>query len=183
MGYRYRKSFKIGPFRITFSKSGISYSFGWKGMRVTKRADGKTQTTVSVPGTGVSHVSTARGRQTDAPEHPPEEKPVKYTGVTFYLENTQLKNPDGQKRQDILYQFKMRRPPFEHEARAELLNDDQTPEAVQLALNGSVVGEVPPKEAATLCAEWERVAGVRRVEVKGRRGTYDAYVVVLLRDE
>lgn len=57
MGFRYRKSFKAGPFRVTASKSGISYSAGVKGARVTKRADGKVQTTLSAPGTGLSHTS------------------------------------------------------------------------------------------------------------------------------
>lgn len=58
MGFRFRKSFGFGPFRTTISKSGISTSVGVKGVRITKRADGKTQTTVSIPGTGISHVST-----------------------------------------------------------------------------------------------------------------------------
>jgi hypothetical protein len=58
MGTRYRKSFKAGPFRVTASKSGISYSAGVKGARVTKRADGRVQTTLSVPHTGLSYSST-----------------------------------------------------------------------------------------------------------------------------
>lgn len=58
MGFRFRKSFGFGPFRTTISKSGISTSVGVKGARITKRADGKNQTTVSIPGTGISHVST-----------------------------------------------------------------------------------------------------------------------------
>lgn len=57
MGFRFRKSTNIGPFRITASKSGISTSFGGKGARVTKMADGRTRTTLSIPGTGISHVS------------------------------------------------------------------------------------------------------------------------------
>ena len=42
MGFRFRKSINFGPFRINFSKSGIGYSFGGKGFRVTKTATGKT---------------------------------------------------------------------------------------------------------------------------------------------
>ncbi|WP_179412663.1 DUF4236 domain-containing protein [Mucilaginibacter sp. E4BP6] len=34
MGWSYRKSFGSGPFRVNFSKSGISYSFGVKGARI-----------------------------------------------------------------------------------------------------------------------------------------------------
>lgn len=55
MGFRFRKSKKIGPLRVNFSKSGVGYSVGGKGFRVTKRADGKTQTTASVPGTGIAY--------------------------------------------------------------------------------------------------------------------------------
>lgn len=60
MGFRFRKSIKIGPFRINFSKTGIGYSIGSKGHRVTKRADGRIQETYSVPGTGVSYVKTSK---------------------------------------------------------------------------------------------------------------------------
>ncbi|MEY9849586.1 hypothetical protein ABH940_006695 [Streptacidiphilus sp. BW17] len=63
MGFNYRKSFKAGPFRVTASKSGISYSAGVKGMRVTKRANGRVQTTLSAPGTGLRPTSTS-GKKT-----------------------------------------------------------------------------------------------------------------------
>jgi hypothetical protein len=59
MGYSYRKSVKAGPFRITASKSGISYSAGVKGARVTKRANGRVQTTLSAPGTGLRYTTTS----------------------------------------------------------------------------------------------------------------------------
>lgn len=55
--FRFRKSFTIFPgVRINFSKTGIGASFGFRGFRVTKRADGKIQKTVTIPGTGVSFV-------------------------------------------------------------------------------------------------------------------------------
>lgn len=57
MGFLYRKSAKLGPFRVTASKSGISYSAGVKGARVTKRANGKVQTTLSAPGTGLRYTT------------------------------------------------------------------------------------------------------------------------------
>jgi hypothetical protein len=59
MGFQYRKSKKIGPMRFTVSKRGVGYSVGGKGFRVTKRADGRIQQTVSVPGTGMRWVSTS----------------------------------------------------------------------------------------------------------------------------
>ena len=58
MGLRFRKTYGKGPFRVTVSKSGLSYSAGVKGYRVTKRADGRVQRTASIPGTGISHVKT-----------------------------------------------------------------------------------------------------------------------------
>lgn len=56
MGFRFRKSFGAGPFRVNLSKSGIGYSVGTKGIRYTKKAVGGTRTTASIPGTGISYV-------------------------------------------------------------------------------------------------------------------------------
>ena len=56
MGFRYRKSIKLGGARLNLSKSGIGYSVGTKGFRVTKKAGGGTRTTASIPGTGISFV-------------------------------------------------------------------------------------------------------------------------------
>ncbi len=58
MGLRFRKSINLGGgVRLNISKSGVGYSVGTKGLRVTKTADGKLRTTTSIPGTGISHVS------------------------------------------------------------------------------------------------------------------------------
>lgn len=56
MGFRFRKSINLGPAKINLSKSGVGYSFGGKGFRVTKKATGGTRTTASIPGTGFSYV-------------------------------------------------------------------------------------------------------------------------------
>lgn len=56
MGLRFRKSINIGPLRINFSKSGVSFSIGAKGFRISRSAKGKTSATVSIPGTGISYV-------------------------------------------------------------------------------------------------------------------------------
>ncbi|BFU89579.1 MAG: hypothetical protein NTAFB01_07660 [Nitrospira sp.] len=58
MEWRFRKSVNSGPFRFTLSKTGLGWSIGLPGARWTQRADGKQQTTVSLPGTGISHVQT-----------------------------------------------------------------------------------------------------------------------------
>lgn len=63
MGIRARKTFKAGPVRMTVSKSGVSTSIGVKGVRVGKMANGKTRTTVSVPGTGISYVTESKKKE------------------------------------------------------------------------------------------------------------------------
>ena len=61
MGLRFRKSFSIGPLRINLSKSGIGFSLGVKGFRVSRSAKGKNTATVSLPGTGLSYVQDLDG--------------------------------------------------------------------------------------------------------------------------
>ncbi|MGK4144478.1 DUF4236 domain-containing protein [Weissella paramesenteroides] len=56
MGFRYRKSKNFGPFRVNLSKSGVGWSVGGKGFRYTKKANGGTRTTASIPGSGMSWV-------------------------------------------------------------------------------------------------------------------------------
>lgn len=63
MGFRFRKSVKAGPFRMTFSKSGVGYSVGGKGFRVTKKAKGGIRTTASIPGTGISYSKDIGGKK------------------------------------------------------------------------------------------------------------------------
>ena len=63
MGFRFRKSFGAGPFRVTMSKSGIGYSVGGKGFRVTKKASGGTRTTVGIPGTGISYSTDSKKKK------------------------------------------------------------------------------------------------------------------------
>ena len=61
MGFRFRKSINAGPFRINLSKSGIGYSVGGKGFRITKKANGGLRTTTSIPGTGISYTKDFSG--------------------------------------------------------------------------------------------------------------------------
>ena len=57
MGWRFRKSINLGfGFRINLSKSGIGYSWGFPGYRVTKMENGGSRVTYSIPGTGISYV-------------------------------------------------------------------------------------------------------------------------------
>ena len=56
MGLNFRKRINLpGGIRINLSKSGVGFSWGVKGARVTRTANGKTKATLSIPGTGVSY--------------------------------------------------------------------------------------------------------------------------------
>ncbi len=57
MGFRLRKSIGSKHFRMNISKSGIGYSTGTKGMTFTRKANGGSRQTISIPGTGISHVT------------------------------------------------------------------------------------------------------------------------------
>lgn len=75
MGFRFRKSIPIGKhFRINLSKSGVGHSWGVKGARFTKTANGKNRTTLSVPGTGISYT-------TESKAHTSKKKPSKKKNV------------------------------------------------------------------------------------------------------
>lgn len=59
MGLRFRKSINLGSgFRVNLSGSGVGFSWGVPGFRVSKGADGKVRQTVSLPGTGLSYQTT-----------------------------------------------------------------------------------------------------------------------------
>ena len=76
MGFSYRKSFKAGPIRVTASKSGVSYSAGVKGARVTRRANGKVQTTLSAPGTGVRYTTSSGNARRGGQQRAAKERAV-----------------------------------------------------------------------------------------------------------
>ncbi len=63
MGFRFRKSINLGAFRINLSKSGVGYSYGVKGLHFTKKANGGTRTTASIPGTGLSYVQDSSSKK------------------------------------------------------------------------------------------------------------------------
>lgn len=67
MGWRFRQSKKIGPFRVTASKSGLSYSGGIPGARYTVRADGKQQISIGIPGSGISYTEVLGKNESEGP--------------------------------------------------------------------------------------------------------------------
>lgn len=62
MGFRFNKRFKVAPgLHINFSaKRGFSATVGVKGASHNIGADGRRRTTISAPGTGLSHVTEHR---------------------------------------------------------------------------------------------------------------------------
>lgn len=73
MGWSYRKSFGSGPFRINFSRSGISYSVGVKGARVNVGPKG---TYVNLSSHGISYRRKISGGAVPAQHPVPQYSPI-----------------------------------------------------------------------------------------------------------
>lgn len=59
MGFRYRKTVTLMPgVRMSITPRGIGYSAGVRGARISRSATGRVTRTLSIPGTGLSHVQT-----------------------------------------------------------------------------------------------------------------------------
>jgi len=67
MGFFFRRSTNIGPFRLNFSKSGIGASVGVKGARLTMNPRGTTYITVGGHGFYYRETLSNRGRNTSTP--------------------------------------------------------------------------------------------------------------------
>lgn len=63
MGLRFRKSINFGIFRLNASKTGLGWSVGVPGARYTKMANGRSKTTASIPGTGISWVEESKKKE------------------------------------------------------------------------------------------------------------------------
>ena len=61
MGFYYRKSVNLGPFRVNLSKSGLGYSVGGRGFRVGTTPRGRKYTSFSIPGTGIGYRKSGAG--------------------------------------------------------------------------------------------------------------------------
>lgn len=53
MPFRFYRRFRAGPFRLNFSKGGVSYSVGRRGAWLTF-GRGRVRETIGLPGTGLS---------------------------------------------------------------------------------------------------------------------------------
>jgi len=64
MGLRMRKSIKIGKgVRLNLGKTGASLSFGTRGLRYTIHSSGRRTSSIGIPGTGISYVTTTSGKR------------------------------------------------------------------------------------------------------------------------
>jgi hypothetical protein len=55
VGFYYRESVNLGPFRVNIGKSGLGYSFDGRGFPVGPSCRGRKYTSFSIPGTGVAY--------------------------------------------------------------------------------------------------------------------------------
>jgi len=62
MGFYYRKSVNLGPFRVNVGKSGVGLSVGTKGFRTGVSPRGRRYTTFSLPGTGLGYRTEHKGQ-------------------------------------------------------------------------------------------------------------------------
>ena len=90
MGLRIRKSINIGKhFKVNLSKSGVGFSAGVKGFRVTRTANGKYRKTITVPGTGISYVDESKDLLSFG-----DDKKKKETKKTEKIEETVSEEPE-----------------------------------------------------------------------------------------
>jgi hypothetical protein len=116
MGLRFRKSIKLGGgFRINISKSGIGYSWGMKGVRITKTTKGNVRGTIGISGTGlyyseeISHKrkTNKQGRVNNCVPHTPV--PVQPANDILTSENMETVNVGDYQTaeyRDLLYSIK-----------------------------------------------------------------------------
>lgn len=91
MGFRYRKSINLGGgFRINLSKSGVGYSWGVPGYRVTRTANGQTRKTYSIPGTGLSFTENSNKNKNSI--NRPNNKIVQEKREGYSIESADIEN-------------------------------------------------------------------------------------------
>lgn len=61
MGFTFRRSMNLGPFRVNLSRGGVGWSVGGRGFRTGRSGRGRKYTTISIPGTGVGYRTSSRG--------------------------------------------------------------------------------------------------------------------------
>lgn len=87
MTWRFRRSLKLGPLKLNFSKSGVGYSVGVRGFRVGKDAKCRSYTAASIPGTGLYNRTYGSGSSAspDAMSSPAGAAPQQRAGIGLAL--------------------------------------------------------------------------------------------------
>jgi len=76
MGFFFRRSARLGPFRLNFSKSGVGASVGVRGARLTMTPRGTTYITVGRNGFYYREAISSRPRSSQPPSAPSAPPPV-----------------------------------------------------------------------------------------------------------
>ena len=80
MGFRFRKSINLGGgLKINLSKSGIGFSWGFPGFRISRTAKGKIKQTFSIPGTGISYEKSSSSKNKVTEDKNPQKEEKKQT--------------------------------------------------------------------------------------------------------
>lgn len=99
MGWRFRKGINLGGvFKINLSKSGIGYSWGTKGYRITKTANGQIRKNTSIPSMGISYSENISKRNDIKKQGINESRTITIGETTYY--NSQ--NLDEMLKNDIV---------------------------------------------------------------------------------
>ena len=96
MGLRFRKSISIIPgVKLNFGKTGMSVSAGVPGFRKTFHSSGKVTTSIGIPGTGLSYVTTEnKNRKSRNQQQTLDETPKHYESASKPM-NTHTYNDPG----------------------------------------------------------------------------------------
>ncbi|WP_238899548.1 DUF4236 domain-containing protein [Clostridium sp. YIM B02500] len=91
MGFKFRKSVNLGGgFRINISKSGVGYSWGFPGYRISSTAKGSIRETFSIHGTGISY--TEESKNHSPRQHIPEIKIKQMSGPYINIDSAPIEN-------------------------------------------------------------------------------------------
>lgn len=100
MGLRFRKSIKVAPgVKLNLNRNSTSVTIGTKGAHYTVNSNGKKTTSASIPGTGLSYVSTTSGKKRklkqtkNASKTTPTTKPTPSKGSSTKKSNKNSKEP------------------------------------------------------------------------------------------
>lgn len=92
---QFRRSKKIGPFRVSVSKKGVGYSVGNSLFRVGRGTDGKARRTLRVPGTGIYDIKTVGGKKKAKSQAGPRKRTAPKPQSVMQQASTLRQTPEG----------------------------------------------------------------------------------------